>query len=482
MNGLGNWEAVIGLELHVQLATRSKIFSGAGAVFGAVPNSHACPVDIGLPGTLPVLNEEAVRMAVMFGLAIGAQVNRHSVFDRKNYFYADLPKGYQISQFAHPIVGRGLIDVPLDGGACIAVGITRAHLEEDAGKSIHDAFPGETGIDLNRAGTPLLEVVCEPDLRSPEQAAACFRRLHSLVRYLKICDGDLSQGSMRCDANVSVRPAGTTRLGERTEIKNLNSFRFVEKAVRYEIGRQIDLLERADVVQRETRLYDSERDETRPMRGKEFSDDYRYFPDPDLLPLRFDRAFVDAVRTAMPELPEARNKRFRQQFGLSDYDANWLTNDPDIADYFEAVARAGGDAKLAANWITGELAKNLNRDSLAIGDAPVTAQDLGALIGRIKDGTLSGKTAKSLFDALWHGEGGVDEVIEARGLRQISDSAELAAIAREIVAQHPAQAAQFRAGKQRVLGFFVGQVMQATRGKADPRQANELITKALREG
>ena len=481
MNGLGNWQAVIGLELHVQLATSSKIFSGAGAVFGADPNSHACPVDIGLPGTLPVLNGEAVRMAVMFGLAIGAEINRHSVFDRKNYFYPDLPKGYQISQFEHPIVGRGVIDVPLDGGGSIEVGITRAHLEEDAGKSIHDAFPGETGIDLNRAGTPLLEVVSEPDLRSPEQAAACFRRLHSLVRYLKICDGDLSQGNMRCDANVSVRPAGAANLGERTEIKNLNSFRFVEKAVRYEIDRQIDLLEGGGVVQRETRLYDSERDETRPMRGKEFSDDYRYFPDPDLLPLQFDGEFVASVRAAMPELPEARNARFRQEFGLSGYDADWLTNDPEIADYFEAAAAAGGDAKLAANWITGELAKNLNRDGRVIGDSPVAAEDLGALIGRIRDGTISGKTAKTLFGALWHGAGGVDEIIEARGLRQISDSVELAAIAREIVADHPAQAARFRAGKQRVLGFFVGQVMKATRGKADPRQANEFVIKALQE-
>ena len=482
MTGPRNWEAVIGLELHVQLATTSKIFSAAGAVFGAAPNSHACPVDIGLPGTLPVLNEQAVRMAVMFGLAIGARINRHSVFDRKNYFYPDLPKGYQISQFAHPIVGRGNIEVPLNGGEAIEVGITRAHLEEDAGKSIHDAFPGETGIDLNRAGTPLLEIVSEPDLRSPQAAAACFRRLHSLVRYLKICDGDLSQGSMRCDANVSVRPTGTTELGERTEIKNLNSFRFVEKAVRHEIDRQIDLLEGGGAVQRETRLYDSERDETRPMRGKEFSDDYRYFPDPDLLPVHFDDAFIESVRDAMPELPGAKRARFREQLGLSDYDAGWLTGDPDIADYFEAAARTGGDAKLAANWVAGEMAKNLNRDGLAIGDSPVAAQDLGALIGRIKDGTVSSKTARALFDALWQGEGGVDEIIEARGLRQISNSAELETIAREIVAQHPQQAGQFRAGKQKVLGFFVGQVMKATRGKADPKQVNELIVKALREG
>ena len=476
------WEPVIGLEIHVQLATRSKIFSGAGAVFGAEPNSQACPVDIGLPGTLPVLNRETVRMAVTFGLAIGAEINRVSVFDRKNYFYPDLPKGYQISQFEQPIVGRGSIEVPLDGGGAIAVGITRAHLEEDAGKSIHDLFPGETGIDLNRAGTPLLEVVSDPDLRTPEQAAALFRRLHSLARYLGICDGDLSQGSMRCDANVSVRPAGERKLGERTEIKNLNSFRFLEKAVRHEIHRQIDLLEGGGTVVRETRLYDPDRDETRPMRSKEFSDDYRYFPDPDLLPLEFGDAFIESVRAAIPELPDARHRRFREQLGLGEYDAAWLTGDPDIADYFEETADACDDAKLAANWITGNLAGNLNRDGIAIVDSPVSAADLGTLIARIKDGTLSGKTAKTLFETLWTGEeeGGVDEIIEARGLRQISDHRELQTVVAEIVAAHPAQAEQFRAGKQKVLGFFVGQVMKATRGKADPKQVNELFVKALR--
>ena len=481
--GLGGWEPVIGLEVHVQLATRSKIFSGAGAVFGAEPNRQACPVDLGLPGALPVLNGETVRMAVLFGLAIGAEINRFSVFDRKNYFYPDLPKGYQISQFEQPIVGRGRVEVPLDGGGSMAVGITRAHLEEDAGKSIHDLFPGETGIDLNRAGTPLLEVVSEPDLRSPEQAATFFRRLHSLARYLGICDGDLSQGSMRCDANVSVRPQGAAELGERTEIKNLNSFRFLEKAVRHEMHRQVDLLESGGTVVRETRLYDPDRDETRPMRSKEFSDDYRYFPDPDLLPLEFDDAFIESVRATMPELPDARQRRFREQLGLGGYDAAWLTGDPDIADYFETAAQTCGDAKLAANWVTGEVARNLNRDGLAIGDAPLAAADLGALITRIRDGTLSGKTARTLFDALWAGEeGSVDEIIETRGLRQISDSGALRSVVEEIVTGHPAQAEQFRAGKHKVLGFFVGQVMKATRGKADPKQANELIVEALRRG
>ncbi len=481
MNATGDWEAVIGLEMHVQLATRSKIFSGADTRFGADPNSQACPVDIGLPGTLPVLNEQAVRMAVLFGLAIGAEINPFSVFDRKNYFYPDLPKGYQISQFAQPIVGRGQVQVPLDDGDSVVVNITRAHLEEDAGKSIHDAWPGETGIDLNRAGTPLLEVVTEPDLRSPEQAAACFRRLHSLVRYLKICDGDLSQGSMRCDANVSVRANGACELGERTEIKNLNSFRFLEKAVRYEMHRHIEVLENGGSIVRETRLYDPERDETRSMRGKELSDDYRYFPDPDLLPLQLDEALIESVRAAMPELPDARRRRFREQLRLSHYDATWLTGDPEIADYFEKAAEAGGDAKLAANWITGELARNLNRDGLAIGDAPVAAEHLGALIGRITDGTISGKTARTLFDALWRREGSVDEIIEARGLRQISDTSELEALVGDIVAGNPVQAEQFRAGKQRLLGFFVGQVMKATGGKADPKQANALILKALGE-
>ena len=502
MSAPNGWEAVIGLEIHIQLATHSKIFSGAGATFGAEPNSQACPVDIGLPGTLPVLNREAVRMAVMFGLAIGAEINRFSVFDRKNYFYPDLPKGYQISQFEQPIVGRGSIEVPVAAGGApgkhggkpsgepagepfatpLAVGITRAHLEEDAGKSIHDLFPGETGVDLNRAGTPLLEVVSDPDLRSPEQAAAFFRRVHSLARYLRICDGDLSQGSMRCDANVSVRTAGEQRLGARTEIKNLNSFRFLEKAVRHEIHRQIDLLEGGGTVLRETRLYDPERDETRPMRSKEQSDDYRYFPDPDLLPLQFGDDFITSVHAAMPELPDARKRRFRERMGLGDYDAAWLTSDPDIAEYFEEAARVGGDAKLAANWVTGEVTRNLNRDGLAIGDAAVRAADLGALIARIRDGTLSGKTAKALFDALWAGEeGGIDGIIQTRGLRQISDRGELQSVVDEVVAAHPAQANRFRAGKRKVLGFFVGQVMQATRGKADPKRINELIVRALRD-
>ncbi len=477
------WEAVIGLEVHVQLATRSKIFSAAANQFGAPPNSLACPVDLGLPGVLPVLNEAAVRMAVKFGLAIGAEVRRRCGFERKNYFYPDLPKGYQISQLAAPIVGPGRLEVPLDDGAAIEVRIVRAHLEEDAGKSIHDAYAGQTGVDLNRAGTPLLEVVSAPDLRTPEQAAACFRQLRSLVRHLGICDGDLSQGSMRCDANVSVRPQGRETLGERAEIKNVNSFRFVEKAIRFEIDRQIDRLEAGLPVVRETRLYDAAKDETRPMRGKEFSDDYRYFPDPDLLPVAIDEAFIEAARAELPELPAARRRRFQEELGLSEYDAGWLTRDPDAADYFEAAARTdGSNAKRVANWVMGELTARLNREGLDIGAAPVTAVALGLLTARIEDGTLSSKTAKTVFEALWDGEGEVDAIIEARGLKQVRDTGELAGLIGDILARHPQQAEQFRAGRDKLLGFFVGQAMKATGGKADPRQVNELLKEALGSG
>ena len=479
------WEAVIGLELHVQLATRSKIFSAAANRFGAPPNTLACAVDLGLPGTLPVLSEAPVRMAVKFGLAIGAEICPRSSFDRKNYFYPDLPKGYQISQFEQPVVGAGAIDVPLDDGGEIRVRILRAHLEEDAGKSIHDAYEGETAIDLNRAGTPLLEVVSAPDLRTPEQASAYFRQMHCLVRTLGICDGDLSQGSMRCDLNVSVRPLGDDRLGVRAEVKNINSFRFVEKAARYEIARHIDLLETGRPVARETRQYDPGKDETRPMRGKEQSDDYRYFPDPDLLPLVIDAAFIAAVRTELPELPWQRRQRFATVLGLSAYDADRLTRDPQTADYFETVVGVCKDAKLAANWVLGELSAYLNREALNFADSPVPPEALGVLVARIKDQTLSSKTAKTLFEALWAGEGRasgpgqVDAVIAARGLRQLQNSDEIAAIIGDIVAKFPKQAEQFRAGKRRLLGFFVGQAMQATGGKADPQQVNALLRKAL---
>ncbi len=473
------WQAVIGLEIHVQLATRSKIFSGASTAFGAEPNTQACAVDLGLPGVLPVLNEEAVRMAVRFGLAIGAEIHPYSVFDRKNYFYPDLPKGYQISQFAHPVVGRGSLTVPLPDGTERVVGITRAHLEEDAGKSIHDAIPGATGVDLNRTGTPLLEVVSDPDLRTPEEAAAYFRQMHALVRYLKICDGNLAQGSMRCDANVSVRPVGQEAFGVRTEIKNINSFRFVERAIAFEIERQVEVLESGGAVVRETRLYDADRDETRTMRSKELSEDYRYFPDPDLLPVHIDATLLDSVRAELPELPAAKRHRYLETLGLSAYDADWLTQDPAVADYFEAVLGAGADPKLAANWVMGDLSASLNREDLGIADSPVTAAQLATLIARLEDETLSSKTAKSAFDGLWAGEGEVDAIIDARGLKQVSDAGELQALVNRVVAENPEQVAQFRAGKDKVLGFFVGQIMKQTQGKANPKQVNELLRKAL---
>ena len=473
------WEAVIGLEVHVQLATRSKIFSGASTAFGAEPNTQACPVDLGLPGVLPVLNEAVVRMAVKFGLAIGAEIHPYSIFDRKNYFYPDLPKGYQISQFAHPIVGPGRITIQVEGEAPRSIGITRAHLEEDAGKSLHEAFPGLTGIDLNRAGTPLLEVVSEPDLRSAAEAGAYFRKLHSLVRHLKICDGNLSQGSMRCDANVSVRPRGEETLGERTEIKNVNSFRFLELAIGHEIDRQIGILESGGRIERETRLYDADRNETRSMRSKEESMDYRYFPDPDLLPVHLDAAFIESVRAELPELPEEKRARYAESFGLSDYDAGILAQDPDLADYFEAVAATAGDAKLAANWVMGELSAALNRRDLQPAECPMPAETLGRLIGRIRDGTISGKIAKTLFERLWEDGGDVDAIIEAEGLTQVTDSDEIARIIDAIVADNPEQVAQYRAGKEKVLGFFVGQVMKATGGKANPRLVNELLRESL---
>ena len=473
------WETVIGLEVHVQLATKSKIFSGAEVSFGAAPNTNACPVDLGLPGVLPVLNEAVVRMAVRFGLAIGAEIHPYSIFDRTNYFYPDLPKGYQISQFADPIVGRGTMTIQVEGEAPRTIEITRAHLEEDAGKSLHEAFPGKTGIDLNRAGTPLLEVVSEPDLRSASEAAAYFRQMHSLVRHLKICDGNMAEGSMRCDANVSIRPMGQAELGERTEIKNVNSFRFLEMAINYEIERQIGILESGGTIQRDTRLYDSDKNETRPMRSKELSNDYRYFPDPDLLPVHLDAAFIESVRAELPELPASRQARFETDFALSDYDAGLLIQDPDLADYFEAVVAVSNDAKLSANWVMGELSAALNRQDISVTASPMTAATLGRLIERIKDGTISGKIAKTLFEKLWTEGGEVDPMIEAEGLTQVSNTDEIAAIIDGIIVENPGQVEQFKAGKEKVLGFFVGQVMKATQGKANPQVVNQLLREAL---
>ncbi len=474
------WEPVIGLEIHAQLATRSKIFSGASTAYGAPPNTQACAVDLGLPGVLPVLNGEVVRMAIRFGLAVGATVAPRSVFARKNYFYPDLPKGYQISQYELPVVKGGRLHIDPEGEAPMEVGITRAHLEEDAGKSLHEDFHGYTGIDLNRAGTPLLEIVSEPDLRSARQAVAYMKKLHTLVRYLGICDGNMQEGSFRCDANVSIRPVGEPGFGTRTEIKNLNSFRFVERAIGYEIERQIDVLEGGGEVVQETRLYDPGRDETRPMRSKEEAMDYRYFPDPDLLPLEISEAMIEEVRTQLPELPDAKRQRFTEQYGISAYDAGVIAATREMADFFEdAVRRLPGQAKLVANWVMGELAAALNRDNLEIAESPVNAERLAALLARITDNTISGKIAKEVFEAMWAGQGTADEIIETRGLRQITDSSAIEAMIDEILAANPQQIEQYRAGKTKVLGFFVGQVMKASRGKANPAQVNALLKAKL---
>ena len=477
-----NWESVIGLEIHVQLATESKIFSGASTEFGAEPNAQACAVDLGLPGVLPVLNQRAVEMAVKFGLAIGAQINLNSIFDRKNYFYPDLPKGYQISQFETPVVGKGEIEIELEDGSTHLVGVTRAHLEEDAGKSVHDLFPGETGIDLNRTGTPLLEIVSEPDMRTAKQASAYFRKMHNLVRYLKICDGNLAEGSMRCDANVSVRPVGQEAFGERTEIKNINSFRFVERAILFEIDRQIDVLEGGGRIERETRLYDSEKDETRSMRSKEQSQDYRYFPDPDLLPLSISQAFVDEIAQNMPELPGARKERYMTQLNLSESDATWLSREPDMAEFFEDVLAICDNPKLSANWLMGDVSAYLNKNDEQIENSPISATQLGNIILRINDQTLSSKTAKELFDHLSNNpdkQRAIDELIDELGLKQLNDSSELESIVAQIIEANPDQMEQLRAGKKKVLGFFVGQVMKQTQGKANPQQVNEIIGKHI---
>jgi aspartyl-tRNA(Asn)/glutamyl-tRNA(Gln) amidotransferase subunit B len=474
------WEPVIGLELHAQLATRSKIFSGASTAYGGEPNTQACAVDLGLPGVLPVLNGETVRMAVLFGIAVKANIARRSVFARKNYFYPDLPKGYQISQYELPIVEGGEVAIQLDDGRERRIGITRAHLEEDAGKSIHGAYPNVTGIDLNRAGTPLLEIVSKPDMRSAAEAVAYMRKVHSIVRYLNICDGNMQEGSFRCDANVSVRPVGESRLGVRAELKNLNSFRFVERAIEYEIDRQIEVLESGGHVAQETRLYDAQTDQTRPMRGKEEANDYRYFPDPDLLPVVISGAFIDELRASMPELPDAKRHRFMESFGLSAYDAGILTASRELAAYFENTVDASGvNPKLCANWITGELAGALNRTGLDIVQSPVTPELLAGLLRRVDDGTISGKIAKQVFDAMWAGEGDANDIIETHGLRQVTDSAVIEKLVDNAIEANPDQVAQYRAGKQKVLGFFVGQVMKASQGKANPAQVNELLRKKL---
>ncbi len=475
------WETVIGLEVHAQLATSSKIFSGASTAYGAAPNTQACAVDLGLPGVLPVLNKQAVRMAVKFGLAIGASIPTCSIFARKNYFYPDLPKGYQISQYEQPIVETGYLDIELDQGESKRIGVTRAHLEEDAGKSLHEDFHGMSGIDLNRAGTPLLEIVSKPDMRSAKEAIAYLKTLHALVRYLEICDGNMQEGSFRCDANVSIRLKGEEKYGTRTELKNLNSFRFVERAINYEVERQIDVLESGGEVIQETRLYDSDKDETRSMRSKEEANDYRYFPDPDLLPVAIEPSLLQQVGSELPELPAAKKQRFCEQYGLSQKDAAQLTVSRDTADFFEAVVKSHRvEAKLAANWINVELAAALNKADLEISSSPVSAAALGALLNRITDNTISGKIAKEVFDAMWAAEGSADEIIDRRGLKQITDSAAIETIIDKILADNPAQVEQYRAGKEKVFGFFVGQVMKATQGKASPAEVNKLLKNRLK--
>jgi aspartyl-tRNA(Asn)/glutamyl-tRNA(Gln) amidotransferase subunit B len=475
------WETVIGLEIHAQLATQSKIFSASSTTFGSAPNTQANAVDLGMPGVLPVLNREAVAMAVKFALATGAEIGRRSVFARKNYFYPDLPKGYQISQFELPIVGPGNIRIELDDGEEKSIGLTRAHLEEDAGKSVHDAFPGKTGVDLNRAGTPLLEIVSEPDMRSAQEAVAYARKIHSLVRYIDICDGNMQEGSFRCDANVSVRPAGQKEFGTRTEIKNINSFRFLEKAINFEVERQIDVLEDGGTITQETRLYDADRDETRSMRTKEEANDYRYFPDPDLLPVEIDDSLIDALRAQMPELPEQRRQRFIDDYQLSAYDAGVLTADRATADFFEqGLELSGAPARLACSWLTGEVFSRLNRDSLELADAPLSAEGFGNLMARMHDNTISGKIAKQVLDHMWSDGSSADEVIDREGLRQISDSSEIEKMIDDVIAANPSQLAEYRAGKDKLLGYFVGQVMIASKGKANPGQLNAMLREKLK--
>jgi aspartyl-tRNA(Asn)/glutamyl-tRNA(Gln) amidotransferase subunit B len=475
-----DWETVIGLEIHAQLATRSKIFSGSSTAFGAAPNTQANLVDLGYPGVLPVLNFDAVRMAVRFGLATGSTIARRSIFARKNYFYPDLPKGYQISQYELPVVQSGWLDVLLEDGTPKRIGITRAHLEEDAGKSLHEDFHGLSGIDLNRAGTPLLEIVSEPDMRSAKEAVAYMKKIHTLVRYLEICDGNMQEGSFRCDANVSVRPKGEAKFGTRAEIKNLNSFRFVERAINYEVERQVELIEGGGKVVQETRLYDPDRGETRSMRSKEEANDYRYFPDPDLLPLVIDDAMIEAVRATLPELPDEKAARFVADHGLSAYDAGVLTASREIADYYETVVKGlGGQQKLAANWVMGELSGALNKDGLEVAQSRIAAPALAQLLARIADNTISGKIAKEVFEAMWNEGKGADEIIDARGLRQITDTSAIEKAIDEVMAGNPQQLADYRSGKDKLFGFFVGQVMKATQGKANPAQLNELLKRKL---
>ena len=478
---MSEWETVIGLEVHVQLATKSKIFSGASTLFGSSPNTQACNIDLGMPGVLPVLNEEVLKMAIKFGLSINANINSPTQFARKNYFYPDLPKGYQISQLDNPIVEGGGLEITLKDGSKKKIRITRAHLEEDAGKSLHEDFEGLTGIDLNRAGTPLLEIVSEPDLSSPEEAVAYLKKIHSIIRYLEISDGNMAEGSMRCDANVSLRKKGSKELGTRTETKNVNSFKFVEKAIQYEMRRQMKILESEERVTQETRLYDSQLDETRPMRSKEFANDYRYFPEPDLLPVVLDEGFIKSIKDLMPELSEEKEKRFIRDYKLSDYDANVLSVDPNLSNFFEEVVVRSRNPKLATNWIMGELSAFLNKDNLSILETKVDSINLGNLLSRIEDSTISGKIAKEVFEEMWNSEKSPDEIIEEKGLKQVTDSSEIEKIINQVLEQNQSQLEQYKSGKVKLFGFFVGQVMKASRGKANPEQVNKLLEERLKE-
>ncbi len=474
-----NWEVVIGLEIHAQLATNTKIFSAASTAFASLPNTQACPIDLGMPGMLPVLNKQAVEMAVKFGLAVEADIAPVSVFARKNYFYPDLPKGYQISQFELPIVGTGKVILDLEDGEQKEIGITRAHLEEDAGKSLHESFEGESGIDLNRAGIPLLEIVSEPDMRSTKEAVLYAKKIHAIVRYLDICDGNMQEGSFRIDANISLRRFGDP-LGTRAELKNINSFRFLEKALLFEIGRQTDILESGGSVLQETRLYDANRDETRSMRGKEEANDYRYFPDPDLLPVVLDEPTISRIQAGLPELPNARCARFVRDYGLTAYDAEVLTATKVMAEWFEQVVQSSGaDAKMCANWLMGDISALLNKDALPLEEAPITVEQLSQLIKRVVDKTISGKIAKEVLDTLWQEGGEVDAIIERKGLRQITDDSAITAIIKEVIQNNPNQVSEYRSGKDKLFGFFVGQVMKATQGKANPAQVNTLLRKHL---
>lgn len=475
------WEIVIGLEVHTQLSTRSKIFSGASTEYGAPPNTQACVIDLALPGVLPVLNKGAVERAIKLGLSVGAQINSPSIFARKNYFYPDLPKGYQISQYELPLVQGGSVQIQVDGVEK-SIRLTRAHLEEDAGKSLHEDFHGMSGIDLNRAGTPLLEIVSEPDMRSSAEAVAYAKTLHALVRWIGICDGNMQEGSFRCDANVSIRPRGTEKFGTRCEIKNLNSFRFLEKAIDYEARRQIEILEDGGTIRQETRLYDANKDETRTMRSKEDANDYRYFPDPDLLPLEISPSWINQLKETLPELPVARRNRYVTDFGLSAYDAGVLTSTREMADYFEnTVKQLPTQAKLCANWIMGEINGQLNKEGIEITTCPITPLQLAALLARISDGTISGKAAKAVFESLWQGEldKNVDAIIAAKGLEQISDDSAIEKLVDEVLAANVQQVADYRNGKEKAFNSLIGQIMKATQGKANPAQVNTILKKKL---